>query len=283
MNRDYQRISQAIDYLHSHYQQQPSLEELANQLHLSPQHFQRLFSRWAGVSPKRFLQIITVEQAKQRLAQSRPLLEISQDLGLSSASRLYDHFVTLEAVSPGEYQAQGEQLQIDWDCGATPFGPAFIACTPRGICKLSFIDNETEQTQALSELLKQWPRAQLQHNPLLAERWLSKIFPSPAPTSSASFKPLPLHIQGSNFQVQVWRMLLAIQPGAFSSYGDIAQALGKPGGARAVGTAVGRNPVALLIPCHRVIRQSGELGGYRWGLSRKRALQCWELAREEEG
>ncbi|MBD2859564.1 methylated-DNA--[protein]-cysteine S-methyltransferase [Spongiibacter sp. KMU-158] len=275
MTSDYQRISTAIDYLIAHSTEQPDLETVARQVHLSPHHFQRLFSRWTGVSPKRFLQILTVDEAKRRLTNSENLIEVSHQLGLSGSSRLHDHFVSLEAMTPGEYAKGAEGLDLYWDIGDTPFGTALLASTDRGICKLVFIDSETDQAEELKALQSQWPNAKIQHNPQLAEPILRTIFSAPEPLR----QPLSLYVKGTNFQVQVWRMLLAIQPGNFTSYGEMAKAIGHSGAARAVGTAVGSNPIALLIPCHRVIRQSGELGGYRWGESRKRALFSWEVAR----
>jgi AraC family transcriptional regulator, regulatory protein of adaptative response / methylated-DNA-[protein]-cysteine methyltransferase len=274
----YATISAAIDYIASHRHQQPGLDDIAAHVHLSPFHFQRLFAQWVGVSPKRFLQVLTVEQAKQQLSRSRPLLDISEAVGLSSGSRLYDHFVTLEAATPGEVKNQGAGLEIYWDCGETPFGHAFIATTPRGICKLAFLDADYTGAHCLAELERDWPAASLAAKPGLTENLLNPLF-SQATTAD---KPLSLYVKGSNFQVQVWKSLLRIQSAEFASYGDIARYLGKPGSARAVGGAVGSNPVGLLIPCHRVIRETGELGGYRWGEARKRCIHAWEAARVEK-
>ncbi len=274
MEKDYQRISAAIDYLSKNFRDQPDLERVAAEVHLSPQHFQRVFSRWTGVSPKRFLQVLTVEEAKQRLLHSDNLLDLSQELGLSSSSRLYDHFVSLEALSPGEYQQRGRDIGIYWDVGSSPFGKVLIARTHRGICKLAFIDDPQSLEQELQTLHQNWPLSSIERQTEFAESVLPALFshsPNPA-------RPLSLHVKGTNFQVQVWRMLMAIQPGSFASYGELATALGHSG-ARAIGGAVGSNPVALLIPCHRVIRQNGELGGDRWGLTRKRAVLSWEDAK----
>lgn len=271
--QDYQRVADAIGFLVNHRQQQPSLAELASHCGLSPQHFQRLFSRWAGISPKRFLQLLTVERAKQ-LLDDHHVLGLSDELGLSSGSRLYDHFVQLEAASPGEFKSGGQGLTIEYAIQASPFGEVFIARSPRGICSLQFLDAGGEAA-ALQSLATQWPKALIYHNPTIGADDVAAIFAS----GVAAGKPISLHVRGTNFQVSVWRALLRIPPSHFASYGQIAKALDKPRASRAVGTAVGANPIAMLIPCHRVIQQSGALGGYRWGLNRKQAIHVWEAAR----
>ena len=275
---DYDRIANAIDFIARRVDQQPTLEEIAAHLHLSPFHFQRLFCRWAGVTPKRFLQVLTVERAKRLLNESRPLLEVSNALGLSSGSRLYDHFVHLEGVTPGEYKAKGAGLDIRYALHDTPFGKAFIALTAKGICKFSFVDDDDIATP-LAELQIHWPNAALLEDRRQAQNVVDRLFGGEIRPAGAT--PISLHVAGTNFQVSVWKALLQISPASVASYAQVAAAVGRPNSARAVGQAVGANPVALLIPCHRVIQQSGELGGYRWGITRKQAIHAWEAARDE--
>lgn len=273
---DYDRIAEAIVFITKHAASQPTLEEIAAHLYLSPFHFQRLFSRWVGVTPKRYLQTLTVERAKQLLAEPLPLLEVSGALGLSSGSRLYDHFVQLEAVTPGEYKQRGKGLSIDYAVHHTPFGNIFIATTPRGICKLSFLDYEHIQ-EHLAELRHKWPLAVIQENPHSTVSPVEAMFNH----NKKPDRPLSLHVSGTNFQISVWKALLQIPPSTVVSYSHVAKALGKPRAARAVGTAIGANPVAFLIPCHRVIQKSGRLGGYHWGETRMHAIHAWETARQE--
>ena len=270
---DYERIAQAIDFITAQAHQQPDLEAVAARVNLSPWHFQRLFTRWAGVTPKRFLQALTVERAKQLLHDSRSVLDVSHDVGLSGPSRLHDHFVQLEAVTPGEFKRQGAGLTIQHGTHATPFGNVFIALTPRGVCQMGFLD-ETRSDPA-ARVAQAWPQATMTANARATKAVIDRIF------GQAGDKPgaLSLHVSGTNFQVSVWRALLQIQPAHVACYGDIAALIGQPGAARAVGRAIGANPVAFLIPCHRVIRQNGELGSYHWGTTRKRAMLAWESAR----
>lgn len=270
---DYERVEKAMIYLVKHADEQPRLEDVAAHLHLSPYHFQRLFSRWAGTTPKRFLQALTLERGKALLDDSHSLLQTSQDLGLSGSSRLHDHFVQLEAVTPGEYQRKGNQLRIEYAVHATALGRLFVAITPRGICRAGFVDF-TSTESLLAELHNTWPLASLQENPESTSAVINRLFPG---DTNSRPGPVSLHVSGTNFQIAVWRALLAIPPGAVATYGQIAEAVGAPAAARAVGNAIAANPVALLIPCHRVIRQSGALGGYRWGTTRKRILQTREL------
>ena len=273
---DYDRIAKAIAFIVSRANDQPSLAEMAAHLHLSPFHFQRLFCRWAGVTPKRFLQVLTLQRAKQLLSESAPLLEVSNALGLSSGSRLYDHFVHLEAVTPGEYKMGGVDVSIDYGVHDTPFGKAFIALTPRGVCHFAFMAG-TPIDANLTSLLKKWPHAAVRENrpPTLAV--IQAMFDG----KKLSDRPVSLHVSGTNFQINVWKALLQIPSAAVVSYSQVAAAIGRPNAARAVGLAVGANPVALLIPCHRVIQQSGKLGGYHWGETRKHAIHAWESARAE--
>ncbi|MBI2309011.1 MAG: methylated-DNA--[protein]-cysteine S-methyltransferase [Rhodocyclales bacterium] len=273
---DYERIASAIDFIARRVDSQPTLEEIAAHLHLSQFHFQRLFCRWAGVTPKRFLQVLTVERAKQLLTESRPLLEVSDSLGLSSGSRLYDHFVHLEAVTPGEYKRRGEGLTIEYGAHETPFGKAFIAVTPKGICNFSFMDG-ADANDNLADLRKRWPRALVQENHNRTLAVVRTMFGEQIEPNHPL--PISLHVSGTNFQVSVWKALLQIAPATVASYSQVASAIGHPKSARAVGLAAGANPVAFLIPCHRVIQQSGKLGGYHWGDTRKQAIHAWESAR----
>ncbi len=273
---DYERIAEAISFIVSRVNSQPTLQEIARHLHLSPFHFQRLFSRWAGVTPKRFLQVLTLERAKQLLSESKPLLEVSDSLGLSSGSRLYDHFVHLEAVTPGEYKMGGTGLTIEYAVHDTPFGEAFIATTLRGICHFAFLER-AEIDAHLTGLLKTWPHAMVHEN---RQRTLAVIKTMFGEEKKLD-RPASLHVSGTNFQISVWKALLQIPPAAVVSYSQVATAVGHPRSARAVGLAIGANPVAFLIPCHRVIQQSGKLGGYHWGETRKQAIHAWESARYE--
>ncbi|MCJ8234742.1 bifunctional transcriptional activator/DNA repair enzyme AdaA [Aeromonas sp. 96A] len=273
---DYARIADAIRFIASQVERQPTLDEIAAHVHLSPFHFQRLFSRWAGVTPKRYLQVLTLERAKVLLQESRPLLEVADTLGLSSGSRLYDHFVQLEAVTPGEYKQRGAGLVIDHGVHDTPFGQAFVALTQRGVCNFSFLDEKAPEAP-LAALAQHWPAATLQEAPSRTLNVINTMFDG----SKAPDRPISLHVSGTNFQISVWRALLQIPPAKVVSYAQVASAVGNPKAARAVGLAVGANPVALMIPCHRVIQQNGKLGGYHWGEIRKQAIHAWEAARYE--
>ncbi|TNI99462.1 bifunctional transcriptional activator/DNA repair enzyme AdaA [Aeromonas veronii] len=273
---DYARIADAIRFIASQVERQPTLDEIAAHVHLSPFHFQRLFSRWAGVTPKRYLQVLTLERAKALLQESRPLLEVADTLGLSSGSRLYDHFVQLEAVTPGEYKQRGAGLVIDHGVHDTPFGQAFVALTPRGVCNFSFLDEKAPEAP-LAALAHSWPEAELREAPSRTQGVINTMFDG----NKAPDRPISLHVSGTNFQISVWRALLQIPPAKVVSYAQVASAVGNPKAARAVGLAVGANPVALMIPCHRVIQQNGKLGGYHWGETRKQAIHAWEAARYE--
>ena len=272
---DYQRIERAITFINTQVAQQPTLEAIAAHVQLSPYHFQRMFCRWAGVTPKRYLQVLTVERAKQLLREAKPLLEVADTIGLSSGSRIYDHFVQLEAVTPGEFKQRGAGLDIEYGVHATVFGLAFLASTPRGICSFVFLQQD-DCSEALANLTKQWPYAVLHENQRRTAQLISMMFNSNKKASG----PLSLHVAGTNFQISVWKALLQIPPATVTSYNAVAQAIGHPKSARAVGQAVGANPVALVIPCHRVIQQSGNLGGYHWGVTRKQAIHVWEAARQ---
>ncbi|MFN7087800.1 MAG: methylated-DNA--[protein]-cysteine S-methyltransferase [Burkholderiales bacterium] len=270
--RDYRRIARAIGYLQQHAGAQPDLAEIAREVHLSEYHFQRLFTRWAGVSPKRFLQFLTVAEVRRRLAETPSVSDLAAEVGLSGPGRLHDLFVAVEAMTPGEARLQGAGLDIRYGAPDTRFGRALIATTARGICALHFVDGIDD---ARAHLAAQWPRARLVHDPRAAAALARRIF---APLETAAPRPLALLVKGTNFQLKVWRALLALPAKAVTTYGDLAASLGVPTAARAVGAAVGANPIAYLIPCHRVIRASGVLTGYRWGAERKAAILAWEAA-----
>jgi len=277
MPDDYQRIAQAIHFLKSAAPEQPSLDETAALLGLSPCHFQRLFRRFAGVSPKRFLQHLTTEHAKQLLQQSTSILETSFSVGLSGPGRLHDLLVNVEAVTPGEYKSGGLDLQIEYAIHPTPFGQCFIAVTERGICRLEFIDFIEEQ-MATQRLIKAWPNALIKEDKGKTEIVIQQIFSS---HNNPANKPLLLFLQGTNFQLKVWQALLKIPQGCVTSYGYLAKKLGQPNASRAVGTAIGNNPISYLIPCHRVLRGDGAIGGYRWGIDRKLTILGKEFCETE--
>ena len=273
MHTHYRQIEQAIIYINEHHQEQPSLEEVAQHLNLSKAHFQRIFSSWAGISPKRYLQVLSLEHAKKLLRQCKPHLEVSLNLGLSSSSRLHDHFIHLEAVTPGEYRAKGLGLDIFYGMHDSPFGNVFIAITSRGICKLSFIKEKDLSTE-LQILKTTWPEANISLGETKTQELIAKIFNR----KKSKDEPLSLLVQGTNFQVNVWKALLRLDTAQLCTYQDIAKSIHKPNAYRAVGTAIGRNPIAFVIPCHRVIQKSGKIGGYHWGENIKHAIHAWEMA-----
>lgn len=272
-NIDFKRIEQAINYIRTHFKEQPSLDEIAAAVNLSPHHFQRLFSRWAGVSPKKFLQYTTIEYAKKLLKNQETLFDVSADAGLSGTSRLHDLFVTVEAMTPGEYKNQGKNLSIYYSFPETIFGQACVASTNKGICYLAFGDT----TIAYNELVEMFPHANFTHQEQPIHQQAIAFLQNP----EIALNPLQLHIKGTDFQLKVWDALLKIPLGKLTTYGNISSHLNKPGANRAVGTAVGSNPVSFIIPCHRVIRSGGELGGYHWGLDLKVAMIGWEAAKVE--
>lgn len=276
---DYARIERAIRFLGAH--PDASLAQLAAELRLSPFHLQRLFTRWAGVSPKRFQQSLTVAAAKDLLARSQSVLQTTYAVGLSSPGRLHDLFVALEAMTPGEYKSGGVALTVRFGFGPTPFGPALLCRTARGICALDFLDatgSAGERQTAGANLLEirraEWPQAAWAEDRYGTERLLERIFVR----RQSGLPPIPLHVRGTNFQIQVWRALLRIPAGALISYSDLSAHLNRPRATRAVAHAITHNPVAWLIPCHRVLRATGALGGYRWGEPRKQALLARETA-----
>ena len=270
-SEDYLRIEQAISYLENRYKDQPSLEEVAANIGLSEYHFQRLFTRWAGVSPKRFLQFLTKEGAKELLNRSENLLDTTHQVGLSSLGRLHDLFVTAEAVTPGEYKSHGEGVTIRYGIHLTPFGKCLIGLTERGICHLGFV--QISEGDAIDAMFAEWKEAKMIEDYRATAALVEPIFNL---RYNTRIKPLTLHLRGTNFQLKVWEALLTIPAGSVTTYERIASTIGKPGATRAVGTAIGHNPIAVLIPCHRVIRKIGDFGNYRYGEVRKKAL----LARE---
>jgi AraC family transcriptional regulator of adaptative response/methylated-DNA-[protein]-cysteine methyltransferase len=269
---NYQRIEQAIQYLQDNFQRQPDLDEVAASVHLSPFHFQRIFSDWAGISPKRFLQYLTTGYLKEKLQASRSIEEAAVEAGLSSQSRVYDLFTTLEAMTPGEYKEHGAGMRIDYGFHATRFGQCLIGVTSRGICWLSFGGPDQDSRMALEEMKSSWFKSIFRENDELTRSVVASIF-EPSVTSR-----LHVFVKGTNFQVKVWEALLRIPSGHLTTYHDIASDIGHPKAQQAVGSAVGSNMIAYLIPCHRVIRKDGILGEYRWSAARKKTILGWEMA-----
>lgn len=266
---DYARIEKTIRYLEANFRAQPSLAEVAAQARLSEYHFQRLFRRWAGISPKRFLQALTAEYARDLLRASRTVLEVSDAAGLSGAGRLHDLLVTLHAVTPGEIQERGANLTIQYGFHPSPFGELVLAKTERGICCIEFVA-ASGRAATLANLRRQWPAADWRLQPRATKALAEKIF------SNGPRGRFDLWVRGSNFQIKVWQALLRIPCGSVAAYEDLAARIEAPTATRAVASAVARNPVAILIPCHRVIRKTGAFGEYRWGSTRKKALLGWE-------
>jgi len=272
---DYERVASVIRFLDRHHTEQPDLSALADAAALSPFHFHRLFSTWAGVTPKDFLQCLTLEHVKQLLRDGENVFDAAIDVGLSGPGRLHDLCVTLEAASPGEMKNRGAGIQIDFGFAEAPFGTALIAETKRGICHLSFVD-ERSRTSARDLLESQWPNATLHRNDARASELSAQIF-SRDPKSKSD-RVLRAYVRGTEFQLRVWRALLRVSAGNLTTYGRLAEAIGQSTAARAVGSAVGANPIAFIIPCHRVIRETGALGHYHWDPVRKRAIVGWELS-----
>jgi len=286
--KDYIRVESALAFLSENGQTHPSLAAVAEHVGLSEHHLQRLFTRWAGISPKRFLQFQTIESAKSLLRDSRSVLDTTYSTGLSSGGRLHDLFVTLEAVTPGEFKSGGTGLTITTGFHDSPFGECLIGVTDRGICGLSFVV-DGDRAAAMAELESHWPGATFVEDPRATRLTVRHVFAAwnggqwqPTVTDGGAHDvtptPLSLLVRGTNFQVRVWEALLRIPPGAVATYEDVASAVGRAGATRAVGSAIARNPVAYLIPCHRVIRKTGAFGGYHWGAARKVALLLRETA-----
>jgi len=272
----YRIIEHAIEFIRSHARRQPSLAEIAAEVQLSEYHLQRLFTEWAGISPKRFLQFLTKEHAKRSLRHSSDVFNAALDAGLSGSGRLHDLMVTCEAMTPGEVKAGGAGVVVRYGLSATPFGEALIGWTSRGVCYLGFCGPDT--SDRLSELAAEWPAAELIHDPGETDVLAQRIF-------SHGKQPGKLHLllRGSNFQIKVWEALLGVRSGQRVSYGQLARLAGSPKAQRAVGSALAVNTIGYLIPCHRVIREGGDVGIYRWGSTRKLAMQAWEASAGQHG
>ncbi|WP_370978814.1 bifunctional helix-turn-helix domain-containing protein/methylated-DNA--[protein]-cysteine S-methyltransferase [Agaribacterium sp. ZY112] len=283
--RSYTRIEKAIGFICEHFQEQPDLASIAAQAQLSPSHFQREFTNWVGLSPKQFVRFLSVEYAKQCLQKNRQqdllqqsVLELAHQTGYSSASRLHDAFITLEAMTPGEYKNQGQQLIINYQFNRSLFGPVLIASTTKGVCSILFHSNKLE---ALEQLKMQFSKATFIETESDVQKDALALLQGEIIDSDLKAESLKLHLKASPFQVQVWKALLQIPLASLTSYGTLAKKINRDGAARAVGTAIGQNPIAFLIPCHRVIQASGKLGGYRWGLKQKRSIIGWEAAQHQ--
>ena len=272
---NYNRIAEAIDYISTNFKTQPNLDEVAEKIHLSPYHFQRLFTDWAGVSPKKFLQYITVKHAKNIMKDKQAsLFDVAHETGLSGTSRLHDLFITIEGMTPGEFKNGGENLLIHYSFAETPFGNILVASTSKGICYMAFAD---EQEQALEELRKHFSNAEFIQVVDMIQQNALYIFTH----DWAKLNQIKLHLKGTDFQLKVWETLLKIPMGQLSTYGNIAAHIQNPKASRAVGSAIGDNPVAFLIPCHRVIQSTGTFGQYHWGSTRKKAMIGWEASRTQ--
>jgi len=273
-NINYQRIEQAIRYLEENFQRQPELDEVAEKVHLSPFHFQRIFTEWAGISPKRFLQFLTVDFLKDKLSKTKNLIDAAESAGLSSQSRIYDLFTSLEAVTPQEYKLHGEGIRIQYGFHETPFGLSLIGVTDRGICWLSFLQTDEEPRAELEKMKTHWNNSVFSESSQLTQKFVDQIF------NRVDLKqPLHVFVKGTNFQIKVWEALLKIPMGNVTTYQTIASTIKSPKAMQAVGSAVGSNHIAYLIPCHRVIRKDGILGEYRWSAARKKSIIGWEMAK----
>ena len=268
---NYDRIANAISYLNSNFKTQPDLDQIAEKMNLSPFHFQRLFSDWAGVSPKKFIQYLTVTYAKERLKAQDTLFDVAFQTGLSGTGRLHDLFVTIEGMTPGEFKNGGEKLLINYSLSHTSFGEIIIASTEKGICNVAFIESEVEATETLKQ---QYPCASYQNKRDILQESVLQFFNR----DFNNLQKVKLHLKGTAFQLKVWETLLKIPVGNVASYGGVAQQIGHPNASRAVGSAIADNPIAILIPCHRIIQASGNMGNYHWGATRKAALLGWEAS-----
>lgn len=272
-NINYIRIAKAIEYIKNNFKQQPTLDEIAEQIHLSPFHFQRIFKEWAGTTPKKFLQYISVQYAKELLKEKQAtLFETAYETGFSSTSRLHDLFINIEGMTPAEYKNEGKNLIIHYNFYQSPFGKIIIASTPKGICYIAFNDDEI---QALFHLKEKFPQATFLQKADTIHKQALHIFLN----DWNKLSEIKLHLKGTDFQLKVWEALLKIPLGQLSTYGNIANKIGSPNASRAVGSAIGNNPIAFLIPCHRIIQSSGNIGGYMWGNTRKTAIIGWEAAK----
>jgi AraC family transcriptional regulator of adaptative response/methylated-DNA-[protein]-cysteine methyltransferase len=273
---NYNRIAEAIDFIKQNFKTQPSLDEIAEKVHLSPAHFQRLFTDWAGVSPKKFMQYISIEYAKGLLKEKQAtLFDTAHEIGFSSTSRLHDLFVNIEGMTPGEFKNGGENLSINYNFVESPFGNLIVASTQKGICYMVFYDDKEE---ALKKLKNQYPKANYTQKTDANQQNALRLFQE----DWSKLGQVKLHLNGTPFQLKVWETLLKIPMGNLSTYGKIAQEIDNPKASRAIGTAIGSNPVAFLIPCHRVIQSTGKSGGYMWGSTRKSAIIGWEAAKTNQ-
>ncbi len=274
-NINYSRIEAAIRYLEENVQHQPRLDDVAEKVHLSPFHFQRIFTDWAGISPKRFLQYLTVDFLKAKLHETANLAEAAESAGLSGQSRIYDLFTTLEAVTPQEYKQQGSGIRIDYGFHETPFGMCLLGITQRGICWMSFVNTDENPEKEMIQMKEHWNQSVFHQDQAATGAMLEKIF------GSESYRNSKLHlfVKGTNFQVKVWEALLRLPLGSVTTYQNIATRIDNPKALQAVGSAVGSNHIAYLIPCHRVIRKDGILGEYRWNALRKKSIIGWEMAK----
>jgi AraC family transcriptional regulator of adaptative response/methylated-DNA-[protein]-cysteine methyltransferase len=272
---DYVLVCRAVRFITEESQSQPAVEEIAEAVNLSPADLTGLFRRWAGLTPKGFLQAVTLDRAKRLLDDGLPLLDAAFEAGLSGPSRLHDLFITHEAISPGEYKSGGDGLDIAYDFVPSPFGLALPMLAPRGLCGLAFAD-QGQETDALEDMCRRWPKARYRRDPALVAPVAARIF---EPECWKADQPLRIFLIGTDFEIRVWETLLSIPLGRTTSYGMIAGRLEKPKAARAVGSAVGRNPISFVVPCHRVVGSTGALTGYHWGLTRKRAMLGWEAGK----
>jgi AraC family transcriptional regulator, regulatory protein of adaptative response / methylated-DNA-[protein]-cysteine methyltransferase len=272
---DYARVCDVIAHVSENWREQPSLDDLASRVKLTPDQLQRLFTRWAGLTPKAFLQAITLDNAKRMLEQSASILETSLDVGLSGPGRLHDLFVTHEGMSPGAYKNRGEGLGVCYGYHPSPFGLALVMVTPYGLCGLAFCDTGGE-VEALADMTRRWPNAQYTEDFATTAPFAAQLF---VEQNFRANQPLRITFIGTDFEIRVWETLLKIPVGQATTYGDIAASVGSPKAARAVGAAVGKNPMSFVVPCHRVLGKSGALTGYHWGLTRKKAILGWEAGR----
>jgi AraC family transcriptional regulator of adaptative response/methylated-DNA-[protein]-cysteine methyltransferase len=275
---NFDRIAEAIDFIRDNFQSQPNLEDVAERVHLSPFHFQRLFTEWAGVSPKKFLQYISVGHAKEVLKDQRATVyDAAFETGLSGTGRLHDLFVSIEGMTPGEFRNGGAELEINYSFAESPFGAMLVASTAKGICYMAFVDQAAPNGEpaAFADLRSRFPNARFHQMTDLIQQNALYIFTK----DWSRLHEIKLHLKGTDFQLKVWETLLKIPMGSLSTYKDIAGRLGNANASRAVGSAVGDNPVAFLIPCHRVIQSSGAIGQYHWGATRKTAMIGWEAAK----
>jgi AraC family transcriptional regulator of adaptative response/methylated-DNA-[protein]-cysteine methyltransferase len=270
----YNRVASAIEYINEHYAQQPDLDKIAKEIHMSPFHFQRTFTQWAGISPKKFLQFITIEHAKNILDKKASVFDAAFEAGLSGTSRLHDLFINIEGMTPGEYKNGGRELTINYSYTESPFGSILTAATSKGICHMAFSD---EKKTSFIELKEKFPNAKFIKNTDPLQANAVSIF------HQDWNKPnkIKLHLKGTDFQLKVWNTLLKIPMGSLTTYGTIAEQINNPNASRAVGSAVGENPVAFLIPCHRVIKSTGVIGQYHWGNTRKTAMIGWEAVKTQ--